>query len=306
MVNAQVLQVTEADARLLVDSRCELGEGILWCDRRNVLYWTDILAARLWRYDPASGHSQYWQLHEPLGCLALANDGRLLLGLANGLHAADPEAQLQDRELSLQLLAHVEADNPNTRINDGRADRHGNFVFGTKSDHADGRRGGSFYQWSVGKGLRRLPLPHVAIPNAICFSPDGERIYFCDSPQANIITGRYDPQSALVEELQAFASLSEPGIEPDGAVVDVQGRVWNAQWGAGRVACYSADGRIEQLVHIPTQHASCCVLAPGALYISSARVGLDAAALSAQPDAGGIFVWEHPQLKASVDRVELP
>ncbi|MEG1681470.1 MAG: SMP-30/gluconolactonase/LRE family protein [Stenotrophomonas sp.] len=295
-----------ADARLLVDSRCELGEGILWCDRRNVLYWTDILAARLWRYDPASTCSHYWQLHEPLGCLALANDGRLLLGLANGLYVADPEAQLQDSELNLQLLSLVEADNRDTRINDGRADRHGNFVFGTKSDYADGRRGGSFYQWSASKGLRLLPLPPATIPNAICFSTGGERIYFCDSPQANIITGRYDPHGAQVEELQAFASVSEPGIEPDGAVVDAQGRVWNAQWGAGRVTCYSADGRIEQEIHIPTQHASCCVLAPGALYISSARVGLDAAALSTQPSAGGIFIWKHPQLKASVDRVELP
>lgn len=298
--------VEVAHAELLVDSRCELGEGILWCDRRKVLYWTDILAARLWRHDPASGHSQYWQLHEPLGCLALASDGRLLLGLANGLHAADPEVQLQDRELSLQLLAQVEADNPDTRINDGRADRHGNFVFGTKSEYADGRRAGSFYQWSAQHGLRRLPLPPVTIPNAICFSPEGTRIYFCDSPQANIITGRYDPDSAQVTDLQAFAALSEPGVEPDGAVIDAQGRMWNAHWAAGRVTCYSADGDIEQQVHIPTQNASCCVVAPGALYISSARIGLDTAALTAQPSAGGIFVWKHPQLNASVDRVELP
>ena len=39
--------VTTALATLAVDSRCVLGEGILWCDRRRVLYWTDILAAEL-------------------------------------------------------------------------------------------------------------------------------------------------------------------------------------------------------------------------------------------------------------------
>ncbi|KRG71296.1 hypothetical protein ABB27_03315 [Stenotrophomonas terrae] len=306
MVSAVAADVPTAQARLLVDSQCELAEGILWCDRRNALYWTDILAGRLWHHDLANGRSRSWQLHEPLGCVALASDGRLLLGLANGLYVADPETQLQDSELHLQLLALVEADNPATRINDGRADRHGNFVFGTKSDHPEGRRGGSFYQWSAHNGLRRLPLPQAHIPNAICFSPKGERIYFCDSPQAKLITGRYDPHGAHVDALQVFASVTEPGIEPDGAVVDTQGRLWNAHWGAGRVSCYTADGRIEREIHIPAQYASCCVIAAGRLYISSARIGLDADALATQPGAGGIFVWEHPQLKASVDRVELP
>ncbi len=35
--------------------------------------------------------------------------------LCRGLYVADPEAQLQDSELKLQLLSPVEADNPNTR-----------------------------------------------------------------------------------------------------------------------------------------------------------------------------------------------
>ena len=30
---------------------------------------------------------------------------------------------------------------------------------------------------------------------------------------------------------------------PDGAVTDAEGNLWNAQWGAGRVACYAPDGQ---------------------------------------------------------------
>ncbi len=295
-----------ATATLLVDSRCELGESILWCDRRNLLYWTDILAGRLWRFDPANGQRRWWQLHEPLGCLALGEDGRLLLGLAKGLHLADPEAHLHDDRLPLQLLAAVETDNPHTRINDGRADRHGNFVFGTKSEHGDRRRAGRHYQWSARHGLRMLPLPPAAIPNAICFNPAGDRIHFCDSPDGHILAAHYDAAAAAAGQAGVFARMVEPGVEPDGAVVDDDGHLWNAQWGAGRVVRYTPTGAIDRIVRLPTRHVSCCVLGNGALYATSARTGLDAAALAAEPWAGGVFVLPLADVRARVDRVRLP
>lgn len=295
-----------AAAQLLVDSRCELGEGILWCDRTKVLYWTDILAGRLWRFDPAHGHSQYWQLHEALGCLALGADGGLLLGLANGLYTADPEAHLHSAQLPLQLLVAVEADDANTRINDGRADRDGNFVFGTKSDHPDGRRGGRHYQWSAAHGLRPLPLPLATIPNAICFSPDGKRIYFCDSLDGRLLTARYDAASAHAEQIEVFVALAETGVEPDGAVVDDDGCLWNAQWGAGRVVRYSPTGDATRQVTLPARHSSCCVIGEDALYITSARIGLDARALEHEPLSGGVFVLPLHGTRARVDRVLLP
>jgi len=293
-----------ASATLLLDSRCELGESILWCERGKLLYWTDILAGRLWRLDPASGQRRCWQLPEALGCLALGEDGRLLLGLANGLHTADPEAHLDDEQLPLQLLATVEADDPHTRINDGRADRHGNFVFGTKSEHPDQRRAGRYYQWSARHGLRVLPLPPVAIPNAICFSPDGTRMHFCDSADGRILVASYDPHHARTGQPEVFAAAAA-GIEPDGAVIDDDGHVWNAQWGGGRVVRFSADGAIERVVQLPVRHVTCCVLGNDALYVTSARIGLDAAGLAAEPLAGGVFMLPLAGVRARVDRVRL-
>ncbi len=306
MVTAVANDRAVAQAQLLVDSRCELGEGILWCDRNKVLYWTDILAGRLWRHDPATGHSQHWQLHEALGCLALAEDGRLLLGLANGLYVADPEANLHHTQLPTQLLVAVEADDSHTRINDGRADRDGNFVFGIKSEYADGRRAGRHYQWSAAHGLRMLPLPMAVIPNAICFSPDGARIYFCDSLDGSILTARYNAADAHAEQVEVFVDLAEPGIEPDGAVVDDQGCIWNAQWAAGRVLRYTANGDIVQRVELPTRHVSCCVIGKDALYITSARIGLADSVLAQEPSAGGVFMLPLAGVTARVDRVRLP
>lgn len=299
--------VTTALATLAVDSRCTLGEGILWCDRRRVLYWTDILAAELWRHDPDSGHTHTWSLPAPLGCLALAEDGRLLLGLAKGLYASDVEAQLSTRDLALEKLTDVDADDPMTRVNDGRADRQGGFVFGTKSEHADLRPTGRFHQYTAAHGLRELALPRAAIPNSICFDATGTRMYFCDSVTPRILHCRYDATTATVSDIDVFVDLDLRGAEPDGSIVDAEGALWNAQWGAGRVVRYLADGRIDRIVTVPAPQPSCCVLRDDTLYVTSARVGLDAAALAAAPLSGGVFAHRLPRAFArETDRVRLP
>ena len=299
--------MTAALATLAIDSRCTLGEGILWCERRRVLYWTDILAAELWRHDPASGHTHTWSLPEPLGCLALGEDGRLLLGLAKGLYASDVEAQLGTRTPVMTKLVDVEADDPLTRVNDGRADRHGGFVFGTKSGHADRRPAGRFHQYTATHGLRELALPRAVIPNSICFDASGTRMYFCDSVAPRILQCRYDALTATVSDIAVFVELDAPGAEPDGSIVDAEGALWNAQWGAGRVVRYLPDGRIDRIVRVPTPQPSCCTLRDDTLYVTSAHVGLDAAALAAHPLSGDVFAHrcERP-LARGEDRVRLP
>lgn len=299
--------VTEARASLVVDSRCILGESILWCERRGVLYWTDILSAALWRHDPASGHSNAWSLPEPLGCLALAEDGRLLLGLAKGLHASDVESQLGARELTLHRLADVESGDPHTRVNDGRADRDGGFVFGTKDERGGTHRGGRFYQYTATHGLRELALPRAAIPNSICFDAGGRYMYFCDSIEPRIRRCRYDAATGAVADVETFVDIDLPEAEPDGSIIDAEGALWNAQWGAGRVVRYRPDGSIDRIVRVPAPQPSCCTLRGDVLYVASARVGLDAQALAAHPLSGGVFAHRLERaLARGEDRVRLP
>lgn len=299
--------VTEALTSLVVDSRCALGESILWCERRRVLYWTDILSAQLWRHDPANGRSHTWSLPEPLGCLALAEDGRLLLGLAKGLYASEVESHLSASALPLAKLADVEAGVPHTRVNDGRADRVGGFVFGTKDERGGMHRDGRFYQYTAMHGLRELALPRVAIPNSICFDTDGKHMYFCDSIEPRIRRCRYDAATATVRDVETFVDIDLPGAEPDGSIVDAEGALWNAQWSAGRVVRYLRDGSVERIVHVPAPQSSCCALREDTLYVTSARVDLGEDALAAHPLSGGVFAHRLERaLARGEDRVRLP
>ena len=279
-----------ATATLVVDSRCQLGEGIVWDARAQRLYWTDILSSRLWMHAPASGETHHWELPEPLGCLALCEDGRLLLALAKSIRIAD--APVPGAPLALETLCTLEPElGASTRSNDGRCDRHGNFVFGTKDETGADPPLGRYYQFSIAHGLRPLPLPDAAIPNSICFSPDGATMYFCDSATPRIMRCDYDPVSATASPPEPFVQV-EGGGAPDGSTVDAQGHLWNAQWGAGRAVRYAPDGRVDRIVAIPAGMPSCCAIGGerlDTLYVTTAREDMDAAALSAAPAAGGVF-----------------
>ena len=293
---------------LTVDSRCALGESVLWCDRRAALFWTDIDASQLWMHGPQTGLTRHWALPDRMGSLALCQTGQLLLGLAKGLYLADPDSA-QEGRLVLEKLADVEADNAETRINDGRSDRNGNFVFGTKSERADNAPIGAFYQYSGQYGLRRLQLPAAAIPNSICFSADGRSMYYCDSVQPQILCCDYDADAAAVSDSRVFAHVDAAGASPDGSIIDADGFLWNAQWGASRVVRYRSDGQVDRVVPLPVKNPSCCTIggiAYDRLYISSARVDNSTQELARTPGAGGI--WEIPlprSLGLPESRIEL-
>ena len=195
-----------AEVELVADCRNTLGEGVLWSAEHRRVYWTDIAESKLWELDPGSGKTAVWSLSARLGSFALCGGTLLLLALEKQLAYFD----LLGRE-SVVPLVEVEPDIAETRSNDGRCDRAGNFVFGTINERFDGRPLGSFYQFSRKGVLKRLALRHVQIANSICFSPDGRTLYYCDSPLREIHCCRYDPATGQVSEQRVFAVLDKYG-----------------------------------------------------------------------------------------------
>ena len=276
-------------AALFVDCRCFLGEGIVWWPPRRALLWTDIEGARLWMHD--AGGSRSWKLPARLGSFAPNQSDGLLLALEHGLFRAEFDTSAPDG-LRLARLADVEPDLPGTRANDGRTDRSGNFVFGTMNQAEGHAPIGSFYQWSTRSGLRRLDLPRVGIANSICFSPDGGTMYFCDSPRATIMACGYDADSATVSDVREFATLGPAEGQPDGSIVDADGYLWNAAWGAAVVRRYRPDGTVEREIPLPAKNPTCVAFGGpelNELYITTARQDMTPSELERVPEAGGIY-----------------
>lgn len=279
-------------AGLLVDGRHVLGEGVLWCERSGRVLWTDILGARLWCHTPASGETHSWAMPEPLATFALtADDDRLLLGLASQLAWFDFSSG------ALTPIVAVEAGLSATRVNDGRCDRQGRFVFGTKTDAPDRAAHCSFYRLNTDLTLERLPLAPVAISNSICFSPDGATMYYCDTLSDTIRCCDYaasDSAAALpaCSRDRLFADLRDQPGSPDGSAIDSAGGLWNAQWGGSRVVRFAPDGSIDRIVALPVSQPSCVAFGGAGfatLFVTTAREDLSAEALQAEPLAGAVF-----------------
>ena len=279
--------------RVAVQAGNRLGEGVVWCDRAQALYWTDIHASMLWRYVPADGAVRSWPMPERLASFALCvADGWLLLALASRL-AFFNTVSGEVRDIRTLPIA------PDTRANDGACDRQGRFVFGTLHEPAQGPKQavGTFLRLDADLQLHELPLPRVAIANSVAFSPDGATMYFCDSLQKKILRCEYGDEVGSVSTFVDLTALE--GGEPDGSCVDREGGVWNAQWGASRVVRYRADGVEDRVVTMPTAQPTRPAFggpALSTLYVTSAHDGLTGVARSIDRHAGDVFAFE-PGLK---------
>ena len=278
---------------LVVDGRHVLGEGIIWDDRGARLLWTDIERCELRSHAPATGALQRWPLPERLCSMALTEvDGCLLLGLASGLAFFDLASGELDR------ICDVEADLPTTRLNDGRTDRQGRFVFGMFNQAENPKDAiGSFYRLNHDLTLERLPLGNVAIANSICFSPDGRTMYYADSGTREIRCCDYDPVTGAIANVRQFAPADAAPGDPDGSTIDADGYLWGTRWGAGQVVRFAPDGTVDRVLTVPAPQPTCPAFGGAGLdvlYVTSATVGLHAGQLADAPKSGGVFAQTLP------------
>jgi L-arabinonolactonase len=288
---------------LVLAQTATLGEGVQWHAGSGRWWWTDIESASLHAWTPGAAATLSCRLPDRLGSFAHTRSGRLLLGLAKRLclaTLADTQA-VGTSPIALEELCGVDAMEARTRVNDGRCDRAGHFVFGTLNEAPERRPIGSFYQYSTRHGLRRLALPAVAIANSICFSLDGRTMYFCDTLSQLIQRCDYDAETAQVAHIRPFARITESHAWPDGSAIDAEGCLWNAQWGAGQVVRYGPEGREITRHTGATPHSSCPALGgPGGdtLLLTTARSGMSREQLAAQPRSGSLFGLTLPRALA--------
>ncbi|WP_255854138.1 SMP-30/gluconolactonase/LRE family protein [Marinobacterium rhizophilum] len=268
----------------IVDSRsCLLGEGPLWHPERQQLFWFDIIGKTLLTR-PKSGEEQEWSFDEYVSAAGWVDGDSLLIAGETGLFQFDLQSG------NRQPVCKLEADNSVTRSNDGRADPWGGFWIGTMGRNAE-PDAGAIYRYYRGE-LRRLFAP-ITISNAICFSPDRRYGYFADTARRIIWRQTLESRNGWpAGELEVFLDCRKKGLNPDGAVVDSVGRLWNAQWGASRIACYDADGSFVSAITFPAEQISCPAFGGiklDRLYATSATEGLSGERLKQLPTAGQTF-----------------
>lgn len=266
---------------MIFDTRpCDLGEGAFWHPMRGQFFWFDILNRKLLTQENGPREYLFAELASAAGWL---DRDTLLVATEQRFLRLDLNTGAQSDVLAL------DADNPVTRSNDGRADPFGGFWIGTMGKSAQ-HQAGAIYRLYQGE-IRKV-FDKITISNSICFAADGSFMHFSDTALGQVYKVALDAQGWPKGEPQVFLDLTKDGLNPDGAVLDASGLFWVAQWGAGRVAAYAPDGEFVRAVQVGGPHASCPAFGGAdltTLFCTTALQGMDGSARAQFPDAGKTF-----------------
>lgn len=270
-------------AQIFDDTPCELGEGPLWHPLRQDLFWFDIIGKKV--FSRGGADTKSWSFSEHVSAAGWIDENTLLIASETALLRFDIKTG------NSEVVHPLESDNPITRSNDGRADPWGGFWIGTMGKNAE-KEAGAIYRYF--KGELRLLYPRITISNAICFSPDKRYAYFADTAQSKI--WRQDLEEVdgwPLGDPEVFLDFTGTGLNPDGAVCDSEGYLWNAQWGAARLARYTPRGVLAENIILPTDNITCPAFGGSGLsnlFATSAKQGLSDEQKKDQVHAGKTFV----------------
>ena len=217
----------------------------MWHPDEQKLYWVDIPAGRIYRYDPADGTHETFETGAAVGGFTLQADGSLLLFMARG-------SVKRWRDGIVGTVLPELPDELDNRFNDVIADLGGRVFCGVMSTP---QRAGRLYRLDPDGRITCL-LEGIGTSNGMGFTPDGLRLYYTDTGAHNIYLFDYDPAVGAIENRRVFVHVDEGESRPDGMTVDAAGCVWSARWGGYAVVRYDPEGKEMLRVELPAQNVS--------------------------------------------------
>lgn len=283
------MRVEHPKVEKIVDFPLGLGEGPAWDVRQEALYFVDVIAPALFRLDSKTREIAKWPMPAPIGSFGLCPDGRAIVALKTGVHLFDFDTS------QFELLAHVEPDKTENRLNDGKVGPDGAFWFGSMHDVAAGdrRQRAALYRIEA-SGKWSTIRDGLTISNGLAWTRDGRTMFHADSPSGIVHTYAFDPATGAVSDLRRLTTLSPQEGLPDGAACDVDGYYWSAGVSAGCLNRIAPDGTIERKLMLPVAAPTMpCFGGPDmkTLYVTSLTRGESAGALLAlRVDVEGVPV----------------
>lgn len=272
-----------SSVELCVDSHSVLGEGPVWDSENQVLYWVDIMGAKLHRYDPARDTNETFDIGQPVGTVVPRRAGGVMLAVQHGFAAFD----LDDEKLS--LIADPEEHLPGNRFNDGKCDPAGRFWAGTMA-FALTEGAGSLYRLDPDLSVHQM-LSDVTISNGVAWSTDQKTMYYIDSIRGTVDAFDYDAASGDIENRRVVIDVPEGMGIPDGMTIDEEGMLWVAFYDGGSVRRFDPKtAEVIQEVKLPVSKVTSCAF--GGARLDRLFITTASQPGNEEPHAGGLFVVE--------------
>jgi len=271
----------------VLDIGAALGESPVWSVDEQVLYFVDIRAPSLNRFDPASGRNVVMPMPSSIGCVALRQRGGFIVALRDGVWLAERDGTLARK------VAAAPYDPAHHRFNDGRCDLQGRFFAGSMNEQHDAA---SAQLVRIDADFTLTEVLHgMTISNGLAWSPDGRTMYHADTPTRTIRAFDYDAATGTPSTPRVFAAFSGATERPDGGAVDSAGNYWSAFYRGGKVVKLSPRGELLAEYAVPAMCPTMCAFGGPelrTLYVTSARHGRADDELVRYPQSGGVFALQ--------------
>jgi sugar lactone lactonase YvrE len=277
--------MADREPACVADVRALLGEGPVWVEREQALYWVDLKGYRILRLN-APGDWSEWPTPIRIGSIAPRAAGGFVAGTEDGFAFVDLD------EGRFEVFANPDEERPGNRFNDGKTDARGRFWAGTMVDR-EREASGRLYRLDADLSWRAVDEGY-RVTNGPAFDHRRGRMYHSDSALQRIYAFDVHTDGSLGER-SLFAQFGEGDGFPDGMTADSDGCLWVAFWDGWCVRRISPEGAVMEDVRLPVQRPTSCAFGGpdlDRLYVTSARIDLDEEALRMQPCAGGLFLVE--------------
>lgn len=252
------------------------GEGLIWSEDEQALYWTDINRFLVHRYDTVGKVTKSWLFDQPVVALSLSTDpNRMLVALGSKLIWWWPVTdQRVDHGFCLP-------DSPRLRLNDGRADPLGNFWIGSMVNNVSSEGENVETVGSEGALYRIAPdgevttwMHGIGISNTLCWSPDRRFFYTGDTVANKLYRFAFDAVTGSLSDRTDWFCNHPRGL-PDGSAMDAEGHIWNCRFFGKAVIRIGPDGVVDKVIEMPVTNVTTAAFGgPGlqTLYVTSASL----------------------------------
>ncbi|MEY2948959.1 MAG: hypothetical protein RLZZ248_160 [Bacteroidota bacterium] len=270
--------------RPLNDIKADLGEGPVWDEKNQVIYWLDILNGLIHEYEFETGMSKYFSVGEMIGSYALTDKGNMIIASKSGIGYIDKTKG------NYQLLAAPEKHLPNNRFNDGKCDPQGRFWAGSMSLIGE-KEVGTLYKFE--NSIAIPMIKGVSISNGLAWSLDSKIMYYIDTPTRQVVGYDFDMEQGQISNKRVIITLDKDSGYPDGMTIDAEGMLWIAHWDGWRISRWNpSSGNLLMEIKMPAAQITSLTFGGEnleTLFVTSAKTGLDHSNLESQPLAGSIF-----------------